>query len=337
MLKYQNALKTVKQRICVSLNLVKITKCTNRRRNVPEALDKLPRIYKRKLPLAGSVFGNLCKISSREIIHQKNGDTIGTFEIGPLEVGQGVTLGSTLRRAILGAVTGSAVTGFKINEALHEFSFISNVKEDMLEVASNLKALRITCGAISGSILGQLWASGPQIITGGMLNFPKNTAIILNPTQYICTVTSGVIRLDVEISNAAGYENAYERTKEASVALRSTKNKRAGNNKNKLPVLSESAKPTFLDIEANFTPIKAVSYKVKLGHDSHGILSDIVEFTVITNQTYSPRRAILEGAKEIMELFYPLILVPKLSVAVSGKKVTLKCGKPFQPNLIKLN
>lgn len=300
MLKQQNPLKCLKKRMSFSLSLAK---SINHKYNLPEVLSKAPLIARPKKISPHSFYAKLCSIRLCEAAVQENGDSFGVFEIGPLEAGHGVTLGSTLRRAILGAITGSAITGFTINEASHEFSVVGNIKEDMLDVASNLKALRINCESPQDSILGQAWITGPKIITGGMLQFPHNTATILNPNQYICTVTAGIARIDVEVSSGAGYEKVLDQKKEATLAWTNYANE------------TELAKPNLLPINANFSPIKNVSYKVKLGHDMHGTISDIVEFTVVTNGTYSPRRALLDGAKEILELFYPLIIDPKLERA----------------------
>lgn len=237
-------------------------------------------------------------ITASETTIKANGDIIGTFEIGPLEVGQGVTLGSTLRRAILGALTGNSITRFRINDAKHEFSVIKNVKEDILDIASNLKALRFKAGALKQPVIGYALITGPQIITGGMLRFPQQTVKILNVDQYICTVVNGAAVLEVEISGAAHYERFSD--------LTDAKNSSA------LNLVSTTANPMFINLDANFSCVKAVSYKVKLGHDQFGILSDIVEFSITTNGTCSPFRVILEGTKEILELFYPLILSSKI-------------------------
>lgn len=237
--------------------------------------------------------GFFYNIAAVETIVKANGDIVGTFEIGPLETGYGVTLGSTLRRVILGARTGSAITSFKINDAKHEFSVIQNIKEDILDIAFNLKSLRLKAGALKNPVIGYACITGPQIVTGGMLRFPKKTVKVLNADQYICTVTDKVAILEVEVSSATSYEQFSDLTDEKNSATLSS--------------ISTTANPVFMRLDANFNSVKAVSYKVKLGHDEFGILSDIVEFTVTTNGTCSPLRIIIEGAKEILDLFYPLV------------------------------
>src|SRR5690349_25168144 len=69
--------------------------------------------------------------------------TYGKFVVEPLERGYGVTLGNSLRRALLSSIEGAAVTYVKIDKVLHEFSTIPGVKEDTTELLHNLKELYV--------------------------------------------------------------------------------------------------------------------------------------------------------------------------------------------------
>ncbi len=66
-----------------------------------------------------------------------------TLVVEPCFHGYGTTLGNALRRVMLSSLPGAAVTAFKIKGAQHEFSTVPGVKEDVLEIALNLKALRL--------------------------------------------------------------------------------------------------------------------------------------------------------------------------------------------------
>ena len=66
-------------------------------------------------------------------------DTYGKFVMEPLERGFGVTLGNALRRVLISAIPGAAITSVKIEGVLHEFSTILGVKEDSTELLLNLK------------------------------------------------------------------------------------------------------------------------------------------------------------------------------------------------------
>ena len=63
----------------------------------------------------------------------------GKFVISPLERGYGVTLGNVLRRVLLSSLEGAAVTSIRIADVLHEFSEITGVREDVIQVMLQVK------------------------------------------------------------------------------------------------------------------------------------------------------------------------------------------------------
>ena len=67
----------------------------------------------------------------------------GKFTLQPLERGFGVTLGNSLRRALLSSLSGSAIVAVKFSEVLHEFSTIPGVVEDITDIILNLKQVRV--------------------------------------------------------------------------------------------------------------------------------------------------------------------------------------------------
>ena len=69
--------------------------------------------------------------------------TTGKFVVEPLERGYGVTLGNSLRRVMLSAIEGAAITSVKIDGVLHEFSEIPGLKEDTTELLSVRLALKL--------------------------------------------------------------------------------------------------------------------------------------------------------------------------------------------------
>ena len=76
-----------------------------------------------------------------EITQEELGKNRTQFAIEPLEPGFGLTLGNTMRRALLSRVPGVAVTGIKIDGVNHEFTSIPGVVEDVLDLLLNLKRL----------------------------------------------------------------------------------------------------------------------------------------------------------------------------------------------------
>ena len=64
------------------------------------------------------------------------------FVIEPLEPGFGYTLGNSLRRTLLSSIPGAAVTSVRISGALHEFTTLPGVVEDVTEILLNIKGIK---------------------------------------------------------------------------------------------------------------------------------------------------------------------------------------------------
>ena len=89
---------------------------------------------------------NLAYVNWREMIKPEKLDvtttsTYGKFVCEPLERGYGITIGNSLRRIILSSIYGAAIVSVKFDDALHEYSVISDIREDVSEIILNLKEL----------------------------------------------------------------------------------------------------------------------------------------------------------------------------------------------------
>src|SRR5512136_1255149 len=69
--------------------------------------------------------------------------TYGRFSAEPFERGYGHTIGNSLRRILLSSLEGSAISAVRIKGALHEFSVLKGVKEDVAGVILNVKRIRL--------------------------------------------------------------------------------------------------------------------------------------------------------------------------------------------------
>jgi len=124
-------------------------------------------------------------------------DNYAKFVIEPLERGFGITLGNSLRRVLLSAIPGAAVTYVKIDGVLHEFSTISGVTEDTTDLLLNLKGLPIKLNSDDPKVLS-LNVVGPKEVTAGDIA-PDADVEILNPTYHIATLTTKAAKLQMEI------------------------------------------------------------------------------------------------------------------------------------------
>lgn len=153
----------------------------------------------------------------QNITHNKLSGNKYEVIIEPCYPGYGVTIGNSLRRALLASLDGAAIVGFKINGVNHEFSAIDNVKEDVVEIILNLKKIRIQIHEMpeEGDIKLTLKASGNKKVTAGDINKNANVEVI-NTDQLIATLTDAKAELDMEIfvRQGRGYETVEQREKE---------------------------------------------------------------------------------------------------------------------------
>src|SRR3974377_64867 len=73
----------------------------------------------------------------------EDGEVYGKYAVEPLEQGFGYKIGNALRRVLLAAIPGAAITSLRIDGVLHQFSTIPGVKEDTTELMLNLRALYV--------------------------------------------------------------------------------------------------------------------------------------------------------------------------------------------------
>src|ERR1700758_1957836 len=95
------------------------------------------------------------------------------FAVGPLEPGFGYTLGNSLRRTLLSSIPGAAVTQVRFDDALHEFTTIPGVKEDVTDLMPNLKALALRVETDEPVTL-RLDVRGPATVTASSIQLPTD-------------------------------------------------------------------------------------------------------------------------------------------------------------------
>jgi DNA-directed RNA polymerase subunit alpha len=224
----------------------------------------------------------------------------GSFVVEPLETGQGITLGNAIRRTLLSDLTSYSITGVRINNLKHEFSIIEGLREDVLEVLFNLKEIIFKKSSSFQpekelfKVKGFLHAKGPLIVTAGMFELPKDYLTILNPNLYLCTIIdNSELYLEIDIENGKGYQLSEEIRKE------------------KIEKDTFSGKyPSTFFLDTLFMPIKKINYKIKLIYDTQGNIKESLTFEIITNGSITPKRAIQEGLKILINLFSSLFLTP---------------------------
>jgi len=191
-----------------------------------------------------------------------------------LEKGFGVTLGNSLRRVLLGYLSGAAVTRIRIDGVLHEFSVVPNMKEDVTEFILNVKELRlVSLTGESGKLVLEVAREGR--ITAADIK-PSNEIKIANPDLYLATLDSAdpplSVEFDVEIGE--GYRNAEP--------------------SDDLPIGT-------IPVDAIFTPVLKVNFNVEPTHYGTETSRERLYLDVWTDGSISSVDAISRSAAILVE------------------------------------
>ncbi len=207
-------------------------------------------------------------------------DFEGKFEFRPLEPGYGLTVGNALRRVLLSALEGYAITSIRIEGVEHEFSTISGVVEDVTEIVLNFKQVRfkrqiedIDNETVSVSI------SGKDKITAGDLQKFISGFQVLNPDQIICNLESKVkLNFEFTIEKGRGYVPAEENKKStASIGT--------------------------IFIDSIYTPVKNVKYTIENYRVEQKTDYEKLVFEIKTDGSIAPQDALTEAAKVLIHHF----------------------------------
>src|SRR5215813_14400113 len=154
-----------------------------------------------------SVRGNKIVTTTNQMVLPKiEGDAssknYGRFVISPLESGYGITLGTALRRVLLGSLPGAAVTSIRVSDVHHEFSAIPGVREDMTQLILQIKQLRLKLYEAESARL-RLEHRGEGTVTAADIICPPEVEIV-NSDLYLFTVDAPDAHLEIEFAVEAG-------------------------------------------------------------------------------------------------------------------------------------
>lgn len=141
-------------------------------------------------------------------------DTRQRFAVGPLEPGFGYTLGNSLRRALLSSIPGAAVMQVRFDEALHEFTTLPGVKEDITDVILNIKDIVLRSEA-EEPVTVRISKHGPGSVTAGDIELSSDVEVV-NPELVLANLNdNGRFAADLTVGRGRGYVSA-ERNKTSS-------------------------------------------------------------------------------------------------------------------------
>jgi DNA-directed RNA polymerase subunit alpha len=231
---------------------------------------------------------------------------VATVVAEPLERGFGLTLGNALRRVLLSSLQGAAVTSIQIEGVLHEFSSIPGVREDVTDIVLNLKSLALRMHG-EGPKRMRLKATGPGEVTAGMIETGHDIEV-MDPTLVICTLDQGAkLAMELTVESGKGYVPATSnRPEDAPIGL--------------------------VPVDALFSPVRKVSYKVENSRVGQVTDYDKLSMTVETNGAVTPEDSVALAARILQDQLQLFINFEEPQAAVAEER---GAELPFNKNLLR--
>jgi len=142
------------------------------------------------------------------ISFKEDTNTLSKVSVEPFERGYAVTVGNALRRTLLTALPGAAVTSVKIDGVSHEFSTIEGISEDVSDIILNLKKVRFKMNdeASSELITLKYESNGGDILKAGELNTYLSDFTVLNKGLVLANINKKLtLILEIRVSRGKGY------------------------------------------------------------------------------------------------------------------------------------
>jgi DNA-directed RNA polymerase subunit alpha len=131
-------------------------------------------------------------------------ETYAKFVAEPFETGYGHTIGNSLRRVLLSSLEGAAITSVKIGGAMHEFTTVEGVVEDVTEIVLNLKKIRFKSATRDTHTL-LLSVNKEGEVHAGEIELAPGLEIV-NPKQLICTIDKKrKLEMEFEVKVGRGF------------------------------------------------------------------------------------------------------------------------------------
>lgn len=195
--------------------------------------------------------------------------------VEPLERGYGNTLGNGLRRVLLSSLQGGAITSIQIEGVLHEFSSVPGVREDVTDMVLNIKQLPVRVTS-DGTKRLHLTATGPGEVKASQIGEVADVDI-LDKELVLCHLDEGAtLNMELMASSGKGYVPAERnRPEDAPIGL--------------------------IPVDALYSPVKKVSYKVEATREGQVLDYDKLTMEVETDGTVTPEDAIAFAARILQD------------------------------------
>jgi len=218
---------------------------------------------------------SLTRPKKLEFVAESKTDTFGRFTAEPFERGFGTTFGNSLRRVLLSSLQGAAITAFRIEGVLHEFSTIPGVYEDATQIVLNLKELRFRVHSTTPKIVS-VDVEREGVITGADIITDQDVEI-LNPDITIATLEKGAhLKMEMVVTLNKGFVPA-ERNKDEELSV------------------------DFIAVDSIHSPIIKIMYWVENARVGRMTDYDKLIMEITTDGSVPPENALAISAKIVKE------------------------------------
>lgn len=237
-----------------------------------------------------------------------NGENSTIFQVGPLPKGFGSTLGTFMRRTLLSAIPGTGITAVKIEGVEHEYSTLNGMKDDVLALMLSLKNVVLLSKSLEPITLNiDVKGKDGEVVEVKAGDIQANSDIeIINPDYVITKLTNGKARFvaSLVVERGIGYHFANE---------------------------SYRKELSMLPIDANFTPVKLVTYEITPARVGKETELDQLNLSIQTNGSISPEEAFHIAADTLNQVTEHLVKVTK--DMIEGNDVSVELSKKQRENI----
>ncbi len=197
------------------------------------------------------------------------------FAVSPLEPGFGHTLGNSIRRTLLSSIPGAAVTQVRFDDALHEFTTLPGVKEDVTDIILNLKDVVLRVHADDAVTL-RCDKRGPGDVSAGDLQLTADVEV-LNPDLHIATLNGkGRLAIDVTVERGRGYASAERNKRSNTIGV--------------------------IPVDSIFSPVRRVAFSVEPVRVEQSTDFDRLVLDIETDGSLTPREALASAGDTLRSL-----------------------------------
>ncbi|MCL5047405.1 MAG: DNA-directed RNA polymerase subunit alpha [Firmicutes bacterium] len=204
----------------------------------------------------------------------------------------------------MSSIPGAAVTEVRFDDALHEFTYLEGIKEDVSDIILNIKDLVVTCES-DEPVMVRIDVRGPAEVTAADIRLTSDVEI-LNPDLHIASLNDKArLALDLLVEKGKGYLSAERSSRSGTIGV--------------------------IPIDAIFSPVRRVSFQVEPTRVEHATNYDRLVMDIETDGSISPKEALASAGATLRAL---MSLISDLaSDAESLELADLAEPEPINPDL----